>query len=67
MVDSGLLMVPSERKMKRNRPKTEKPASKIERQPVKQRIRRLRGKYRHLDLMKGLIDARKGERQAEEM
>jgi hypothetical protein len=28
-----------------------------------QRIRRLRGKYKHLDLMKGLVEARKEERQ----
>jgi hypothetical protein len=30
---------------------------------AKQRIRSLRGKYRDLDLMKGLIEARKEERQ----
>ncbi len=30
---------------------------------AKQRIRTLRGKYKHLDLMKGLIEARKEERQ----
>ena len=30
---------------------------------AKQRIRTLRGKYKHLDLMKGLIEARKRERQ----
>jgi hypothetical protein len=30
---------------------------------AKQRIRTLRGKYKHLDLIKGLIEARKEERQ----
>ena len=30
---------------------------------AKQRIRRLRGKYKHLNLMKGLVEARKEERQ----
>jgi len=30
---------------------------------AKQRIRRLRGRYKHLNLMKGLVEARKEERQ----
>ncbi len=30
---------------------------------ARQRVRSVRGKYRHLDLMKGLIEARKEERQ----
>ncbi len=38
-------------------------APKIERKTAKQWIRTLRGKYKHLDLMKGLIEGRKQERQ----
>lgn len=30
-----------------------------------QRIRMARGKYKHLDLMKGLVEARKEERRAD--
>jgi hypothetical protein len=30
---------------------------------AKTRIEKLRGKYKHLDLMKGLVEARKEERQ----
>jgi hypothetical protein len=31
----------------------------------RQGVRSLRGKYKHLDLMKGLVDARKEERKSE--
>jgi hypothetical protein len=41
--------------------------SKAKRQwKAEQRIRRLRGKYKHLKLMKGLVEARKEERRADE-
>ena len=38
-------------------------SAKIQQQAAKQWIRTLRGKYKHLDLMKGLVEMRKRERQ----
>ena len=50
--------------MKRSRSRNKKQASKIKRQHTpKQRIRKMRGKYRHLNRMRGLVEARKEERQ----
>jgi hypothetical protein len=51
-------------KMKRSRSERKKELSKIEGQhALNQRTRKLRGKYKHLDLMTGLVEARKEERQ----
>jgi hypothetical protein len=50
--------------MKRTGVKIKKKRPKSKRQgPAEWRIQNLRGKYKHLDLMKGLVEARKEERQ----
>lgn len=52
-------------RMKRSRVKpTKKPMNIERREETARRIRTLRGKYKHLDLMKGLVEARAEERQA---
>ncbi len=52
--------------MKRSLAKARKKAFKAGRRPkVKQRIHSLRGKYKHLDLMKELVEGRKEERRAD--
>ena len=50
--------------MKRNVAKPKKKTLRTSRgSEAEQRIHSLRGKYKHLDLMKGLVEARKEERQ----
>jgi len=54
--------------MKRSGDKIRKKRLKTERQrEMAQRMRMTRGKYKHLDLMKGLVEARKEARQAEKI
>ena len=54
------------KEMKRSGVKIRKRTLNIERQrEAEQRIHRLRGKYKHLDLMKGLVEARREERKSD--
>jgi hypothetical protein len=54
------------KEMKRSGVKIRKQTLNIERQrEAEQRIHRLRGKYKHLNLMKGLVESRKEERQSD--
>jgi hypothetical protein len=53
--------------MKRSLAKPKKKTFRTRRRPkAEQRIHSLRGKYKHFDLMKGLVEARWEERRADE-
>jgi hypothetical protein len=52
-------------KSKPKRAKAKKASIAKRKREKRQGVRSLRGKYKHLDLMKGLIDARKEERKSE--